>query len=81
MASHFLLSSASRNLSLKAIYKAIYKGGEDQAYQTFKRPRWPLTDGEPVCPACGCLDHYNITARRRFKCAGWLASLGQEVVP
>ena len=77
MASCFLLSSAARTLSLKT----IYKGGEDQAYQTFKRLRWPLTDGEPVCPACGCLDHYNITARRRFKCAGWLASLGQEVVP
>ncbi|TXM70944.1 IS1595 family transposase [Methylobacterium sp. WL69] len=66
MASHFLLSSAARTLSLKA----IYKGGEDAAYQTFKRLRWPLTDGEPVCPACGCLDHYNISTRRRFKCAG-----------
>ncbi|WP_018044073.1 IS1595 family transposase [Methylobacterium sp. 88A] len=66
MASHFLLSAAARTLSLKA----IYKGGEDKAYQTFKRLRWPETDGEPVCPACGCLDHYDISTRRRFKCAG-----------
>lgn len=66
MASHFLLSAAARTLSLKA----IYKGGEDAAYQTFKRLRWPETDGEPVCPGCGCLDHYDISTRRRFKCAG-----------
>ena len=66
MASHFLLSSAARTLSLKAIYKA----GEDAAYDTFRRLRWPETDGEPVCPKCGCLDHYNISTRRRFKCAG-----------
>ena len=32
MAQHFLLSAASRTLSLKAIYKA----GEDAAYETFK---------------------------------------------
>ncbi len=24
----------------------------------------------PVCPKCGCLNHYNIATRRRFKCAG-----------
>ena len=66
MTQHFLLSAAARTLSLKA----IYKGGEDKAYQTFKRLRWPETDGEPVCPGCGCLDHYDISTRRRFKCAG-----------
>ena len=65
MASHFLLSSAARTLSLKAIYKA----GEDAAYDTFRRLRWPETDGEPVCPKCGSLSHYNISTRRRFKCA------------
>ncbi|GJE78651.1 IS1595 family transposase [Methylorubrum suomiense] len=66
MCQHFLLSAKARTLSLKA----IYKGGEDKAYDTFKRLRWPETDGEPVCPACGCLDHYDISTRRRFKCAG-----------
>lgn len=66
MAQHFLLQAQARTLSLKA----IYKGGEDAAYMTFRRLRWPETDGEPVCPKCGCLDHYNITTRRRFKCAG-----------
>jgi len=64
MAQHFLLSAAARTLSLKAIYKA----GEDAAYETFCKLRWAETDGEPVCPHCGCMDPYRITTRRRFKC-------------
>jgi transposase-like protein len=69
MAQHFLLSAESRTLSLKDIYKA----GEEKAYETFKRLRWSQTDGEPVCPKCGCLDHYAIPTRRKFKCAGCYA--------
>ena len=61
---HFLLSAKSRSLSLKAIYKA----GEAAAYKTFCELRWPETDGEAVCPRCGCLDSYKITTRRKFKC-------------
>lgn len=65
MAQHFLLSAEARTLSLKE----IYKGGEEKAYETFKRLRWSQTNGEPVCPKCGCLDHYDIPTRRKFKCA------------
>ncbi len=61
---HFLLSAAARTLSLKAVYKM----GEDVAYETFRKLRWPETDGEGVCPVCGCTEVYNITTRRRFKC-------------
>ena len=68
MAQHFLLSAAARTLSLKEIYKA----GEAAAYATFLRLRWPETNGEPVCPDCGCCDVYAITTRRRFKCAACL---------
>jgi len=64
MAQHFLLSAAARTLSLKAIYQA----GEDKAYRTFCTLRWPLTNGDPVCPRCGCLDAYEIATRRKFKC-------------
>lgn len=64
MAQHFLLSARSRTLSLKA----IYRDGEEAAYATFRKLRWPATDGEPVCPRCGDLDAYGITTRRRFKC-------------
>ena len=52
MAQHFLLSAAARTLSLKAIYKA----GEAAAHETFCKMRWPETDGEAVCPDCGCFE-------------------------
>ena len=65
MAQHFLLSAESRTLSLKGIYQA----GEAAAYETFRKLRWPATKGAPVCPRCGCLDHYEISTRRKFKCA------------
>lgn len=65
MAQHFLLSAAARTLSLRAIFSE----GEDAAYRRFRRLRWPETDGAPICPACGCLDVYDLTTRRRFKCA------------
>lgn len=61
---HFLLSAAARTLSLKAIYAA----GEDKAYATFRKLRWPETHGEAVCPQCGDVDAYEIP-RRRFKCS------------
>lgn len=64
MAQHFLLSAQARTLSLKD----IYRGGEDSAYKTFCAIRWHDTDGEPVCPRCGCLDSYDIPTRRKFKC-------------
>lgn len=61
---HFLLSSAARTLSLKAVFRM----GEDKAYETFCQLRWADTDGEAVCPRCGCIETYNITSRRKFKC-------------
>ncbi len=64
MAQHFLLSAASRTLSLKGIYKA----GEAKAYATFCELRWPETGGEAVCIKCGYDDCYTITTRRKFKC-------------
>jgi len=64
MAQHFLLSAASRTLSLRAIYKA----GEDAAYKTFCDMRWPETDGEASCPQCSHDEAYKITTRRKFKC-------------
>ena len=50
MAQEFLFSAAARTLSLPA----IYKGGEEAAYETFRQLRWPETEGEAVCPKCGC---------------------------
>ncbi|WP_373486488.1 IS1595 family transposase [Blastomonas sp.] len=65
MAQHFLLSAAARTLSLKAIFSE----GEEVAYRRFCRLRWPETEGAPICPLCGCIDVYDLTTRRRFKCA------------
>jgi len=64
MTQHFLLSAASRTLKLKDIYKA----GEEAAYRQFCELRWPETDGEAVCPRCGCCETYDISTRRKFKC-------------
>lgn len=61
---HFLLSAAARTLSLKAVFSM----GEDKAYETFRQLRWPETEGEAVCPRCGCVETYDIATRRRFKC-------------
>ncbi|MBL0965476.1 MAG: IS1595 family transposase, partial [Blastomonas sp.] len=61
---HFLLSAAARTLSLKAVFTM----GEDKAYETFRAMRWADTDGDAVCPRCGCTETYNIATRRRFKC-------------
>ena len=61
---HFLLSAAARTLSLKGVLQM----GEDKAYETFCQLRWPETEGEAVCPRCGCVETYDIATRRRFKC-------------
>jgi len=61
---HFLLSAAARTLSLKAVFSM----GEDKAYETFRAMRWADTDGDAVCPRCGCTETYDIATRRRFKC-------------
>ncbi|WP_164118877.1 IS1595 family transposase [Sphingorhabdus sp. Alg239-R122] len=62
---HFLLSAKARTLSLKAVFTM----GEDKAYETFKKMRWHETDGEAYCPRCGCTETYDISTRKRFKCA------------
>lgn len=64
MAQHFLLSSKARTISLKSVYQM----GEDKAYVLFRSLRWPETDGEAVCPRCGCCDAYDIPTRRKFQC-------------
>ena len=64
MAQHFLLSARARSLSLVAVARM----GEDEAFATFRAIRWAATDGEPVCPVCGCVACYTYQTRRLFKC-------------
>lgn len=64
MTQHFLLSAQARTLSLKSVFTM----GEGKAYETFCQMRWPETEGEAVCPRCGCVETYDIATRRKFKC-------------
>ena len=41
---------------------------DKQAFETFKKFRWKDTDGIPVCPHCGLVDHHWILASKQFRC-------------
>ena len=64
MAQHFLLSPAAKTLSLAKVLRMSDK----QAEKAFAAIRWHETDGNPVCPACGGTDHYNLKSRPVWKC-------------
>ena len=64
LAQHFLLSAQARTLSLASVFRM----DDAQAYDTFRKMRWPETEGRAVCPKCGCLESYDIKTRQRFKC-------------
>ena len=66
MAQHFLLSAAARTLSLAKVMRM----SEEQAFDAFRAIRWPETEGDAVCPKCGCFECYTFKARRIFKCKG-----------
>ena len=66
MAQHFLLSTAARTLSLKAVMAL----SEDEARATFTAIRWSDNGGQPYCPKCGCVSLYTYRARKIWKCKG-----------
>lgn len=66
MAQHFLLSPAAKTLSLVKIMRMSDKA----AREAFQKIRWADTDGEPVCPECGCVEHYDLKSRPVWKCKG-----------
>ncbi len=43
---------------------------EDEARTAFRKIRWIETEGEPICPECGCVDHYDLKTRQVYKCKG-----------
>jgi len=59
---HYLLSAQARSLSLMEIARL----SDDEAYDLFKQSRW--TDGNPVCPQCGCEHSYHIKTRKQWRC-------------
>lgn len=66
MAQHFLLSPRAKTLSLVKVMRM----SDQAARKAFQEIRWADTDGEPVCPECGCLDHYDLKSRPVWKCKG-----------
>lgn len=66
MSQHFLLSPASKTLSLVKVMRM----SDNAAKAAFSKIRWPETDGEPVCPKCGCCDSYDLKTRQVYKCKG-----------
>lgn len=67
MSQHFLLSSGAKTLSLASIFRM----SDAEAETTFRKVRWPKTDGSPVCPHCGGLDGYDCrrpNGAPRFEC-------------
>jgi transposase-like protein len=64
VAQHFLLSTAARSLSLARVARM----STEEASEAFKQIRWNATNGDPVCPRCGCLGVYTYKSRALFKC-------------
>ncbi|WP_375205668.1 IS1595 family transposase [Hyphococcus sp.] len=66
MAQHFLLSPEAKTLSLTKVLRMSDKDAET----AFRAVRWAETDGEPICPECGSLEHYDLKGRPVWKCKG-----------
>lgn len=68
MAQHFLLTAAARSLSLAHVMRMT----DAEAEATFRKVRWPETDGEPTCPSCGSIKVYDCrrgNGSARWRCA------------
>ena len=61
---HFLLSRQARSLSIAQISRMSAR----KAHDAFRMIRWAETNGEAVCPRCGCGSTYKITTRNTWKC-------------
>jgi len=67
MAQHFLLSKAAKTLTLAQVMQL----SDAEAETTFRKVRWPETDGAAVCPKCGGVDPYECrrpSGANRFRC-------------
>lgn len=67
MAQHFLLSRDAKTLSLASVFRM----SDAEAETRFRSMRWAETNGEPVCPKCGCIGAYEFRRANgvlRFEC-------------
>lgn len=71
MSQHFLLGRAAKTLTLAHVMRL----SNEEAETLFAKVRWPDTNGEAVCPHCGCLTAYTIrepNGAKRWKCKACL---------
>jgi transposase-like protein len=66
MSQHFLLSSAARTLSLKAVMRM----SDGEVREAFQNIRWHDRGGKPFCSRCGGVQIYSCNAEHRWKCKG-----------
>lgn len=64
MAAHFLLSPEAKTLSLVKVLRM----SDAEAANSFRAIRWADNDGEPICPSCGGVEHYDLKSRPVWKC-------------
>jgi transposase-like protein len=67
LSQHFLLSAKAKTLTLASVFRMT----DEEAEATFRKVRWPDTDGASICPECGGLDAYEMrrsTGALRFEC-------------
>lgn len=63
---HFLLLPAARSLSVAKVARMA----DGEAIEAFKNIRWADTNGEPVCPRCGCMECWTYKTRKLYRCKG-----------
>jgi transposase-like protein len=63
----FLNTPAARSLSIAQVLRL----SDEEAFAVFQRVRFAANDGNPFCPACGCVKVYTLDeAPMRWKCSG-----------
>lgn len=66
MAQHFLLSKEAADLDIGVIERM----SEARARMRFRQIVWKDTQGQPVCPKCGGLEHSELVKGAKWKCKG-----------
>src|SRR3954464_8974182 len=63
---HFLNTPAARSLSIAQVLRL----SDEEAFAVFQRVRFTANDGNPFCPACGCVKVYTLAETPvRWKCS------------
>src|SRR3954447_3226181 len=63
---HFLNTPAARSLSIAQVLGL----SDEEAFTVFQRVRFAANDGDPHCPACGCVKVYTLAETPvRWKCS------------